>query len=508
MSLRRCLALALLLAMVRTVAADHVVIPAPPPPPPPLPPSRPVVAVDPEPLPPPPLPLSRPVVAIDPVPVPPPQPPRVVAVEPPPVYEPPPPRPPMMWLVEPVARLDFGSLPALGHLELAMPLDRYTSSERERFAMHGSVGLGAGRLGDRRGAASQFVGAFGWRDRHFLIGGRSEVTALDDSIVRGHHAVVMHADNLSSDGDTNRAGTLDLVGTVDHGESRGLAPVQLGRGRRDSADLRAEGQLVFDQSDGWALGVRGELGATQWDDAPLGAARRRAIGVSFGMPGNDGEIPRGTLDLLRGRFEETAIAQRTTAALGGSTGPSAATVRMSEAAIGAHEFTLHVDREMMGIVTANVGWAWIESDGARNLSADMFRMQLATHLKWWSERRDGPRRLGLSVAREPGFTPDGQRLVGDWRVQVGTGFENTRGRFDARGALSWLTPIAGGDATANTGTITRYGMQLDAALKLGGGLELAAYHAQWYEPSGLVDPWSSGRAWSIESGAMLRLSTR
>jgi hypothetical protein len=411
-----------------------------------------------------------------------------------------------MWLHDPISRLDFGSLPELGALEMALPLDRDSRLERDRVAMYGAVGVGYGRTGDRSGTASQLVAALGWKDRKFIVGARSELTAFDDAVARGHHTLLVHVDNFRDDMDGPRAG-LDITGAIDHGEARGLAPVQLGTGVRESAEVKAEGHIAVSKGRdaNWVLGLRGELGGTQWHDATVATASRRAVGVSYGATPGDGELPRGTFDVLRGRIEDTTIATSQAVALGGSVGPlSHATIRTSTVSVGLHDFTLHIDRELMGVVDMNLGWAWMESDTDRALGTDMFRMKLATHLKWWTEGcHDGPRRLGIAIAREPGFTADGRRLVGDWRAQVATGFENTRGRFDVRGGISWLTPVTGGATTDDT--IVRYGAQLDAALRLGGNLELAAYHASWFEPRAM-DPWAAGRQWSLEAGVLLRLA--
>jgi hypothetical protein len=128
-------------------------------------------------------------------------------------------------------------------------------------------------------------------------------------------------------------------------------------------------------------------------------------------------------------------------------------------------------------------------------------MRLATAARWLADRSGGVRRLGFAIAREPGHTADGQRLVSDWRVELDSALEDSKYVLGARGGVSWLTSKAGAPGTS---MLIRYGSHLEAFRKLAGGIELGAYNAVGYEPQLAGDPWASPRQWGIETGVVVR----
>ncbi|MDQ3300363.1 MAG: hypothetical protein M3619_27610 [Myxococcota bacterium] len=137
----------------------------------------------------------------------------------------------------------------------------------------------------------------------------------------------------------------------------------------------------------------------------------------------------------------------------------------------------------------------------RPLADNAFRMRLGAALAWRDKRDRQRQRVGFAIARTPTSTPDAQRLVGEWRLELATGVESSRFLLDARGSLSWLVPFTG---TAEVDTLVRYGAQLEGFAKLGAGIELGVYHARAFEPPVAGDPWASARRWGAETGALAR----
>jgi hypothetical protein len=178
-------------------------------------------------------------------------------------------------------------------------------------------------------------------------------------------------------------------------------------------------------------------------------------------------------------------------------------VRSVELGLGTHELTFHVDHELLAVIAVDLGWTWLEADTAAGRLADSaFRMRLGTALEWRDGRGEFPlRRTGFGLGRVPTYTPDGQRLVSEWRLEVDHGLETRRFVLGARGGVTFLSPLAGPTAD----TLVGYGAQLDAAIKLGGGIEVGAYHASTYQPRLAGDPWGSPRHWAIEAGVLARL---
>ena len=119
----------------------------------------------------------------------------------------------------------------------------------------------------------------------------------------------------------------------------------------------------------------------------------------------------------------------------------------------------------------------------------------------WRDQKGWPlRKISFGLGRTPTHTPDGQRLVSEWRIEGEQSIESKRVVLGTRGGITWLSPLAG----PNAPTLLGYALQLDAALKLGHGFEAGVYHASTYQPRLAGDPWLSPRHWVIEAGALAR----
>jgi hypothetical protein len=203
--------------------------------------------------------------------------------------------------------------------------------------------------------------------------------------------------------------------------------------------------------------------------------------------------------LLRGRVEHVRI-RRPLAPAGSASLDTE--IRIAELGIGAHDFTFHIDHELLAILAVDFGWSWLQADTASGpLRDNAFRMRLGTAAQWRDETSEWPlRKVGIGIGRTPTYTPDGQRLVSEWRIEGEHGIETKRVVLAARGGITWLSPRAGASAE----TLVGYGAQLDAAYKLGAGIEAAVYHASTYQPRLAGDPWGSPRHWTIEAGVLAR----
>ncbi|MFN0246971.1 MAG: hypothetical protein ACKV2T_08675 [Kofleriaceae bacterium] len=399
-------------------------------------------------------------------------------------------------------RLDTEPVPELFALEAAFHLDRgqYWGS-RTKSGIVGSIGAGYGRFDEDDTGTLVGAIAAGKYTETWLALASSELVMANEQIWRGHHVglVGLHSKEDSADG---LGGRVTLETTLDHGEARGLAPVRLGQGRYRNGDVGGEALLHLGDDDDMVFVAQlfGELGTTRWDSPLLDHANRGSIGLGIGLTPADGELPRGSVDLLRGRVEHVTIrrpivAARATAPLGDTS------VRVVELGLGAHEMTLHIDRELLAVIEGDLGWSWIEADASMGrIDDNMFRMKLATALKWRTDRSRQARRLGIGVAREPGYTPDGQRLVVDWRTDLTYGVDTPVYALKASGGLSWIKTVAGGWMPS----LPRYGTSVELFFKIALGFEGGGYFATSYENQLAGDPWAAARAWNTETGLLLR----
>ncbi|HEU0031950.1 MAG TPA: hypothetical protein VFQ53_15060 [Kofleriaceae bacterium] len=412
-----------------------------------------------------------------------------------------------------VPRVATPRTPDLRIFDALWPLDREYGEDHVRVA--GSVAIGAGRHRDEPGGTAAASLAVGRESDNLLVAWRSDVagwsTRDGSGIERGRHRGIAYAHTAGG------ALVLGLDGTLAHGDAPGLAPAHLGPGRRITADAIGEAQLMFDpdDDDGFAFAIRPEAGRTRWlaPDAPA-TADRAALTLAFGPAPGDGELPHGMGDLVHARVEHTSIEPRTSPVA--AIVARRAEVRTVEVGLGAHDITLHIDRELAAVIAADLGWAWLEADTVDGTRADnLFRMRLSTAIRWrakdpdrWSTRyRAGRasefplRELGIAIARTPEHAPDGRRLLSDWRLELAGALHTRQLGIAARGGISWLSQLAGPDPEPPLSL--RYGSQLDAYVVVGGGFELGAYHAMVFEPA-TSDPFAGPRRWAIESGVIAR----
>jgi hypothetical protein len=392
-------------------------------------------------------------------------------------------------------RLDVVPIPDLSTLEPVYPLDRDYERDTRRVHLGGSVTLGLGEDSIASGTAM-----VGLRGERVSGAATSELQAAGSELVRGRHRARLAVQSWGDRRDDHGL-RLEVEGAFDHGRSVGLAPLALGTGQRDTARTRAVAtyQLTPERND-FVL-VAGLEGSAGWSQRiGIDRAVRRGGGMSLGRAPVDGELPRGSIDMVRGRVEHVSIS-RDLAAAGGA--PLGAEVRIVEVGIGPHDFTFHVDREVLAVLDIDLGWSWLEADTATGRLADnMFRAQWAGQLV--STKGGEARRAGIALARQPTHTPDGQRLVSEWRLGVSAGADKRRFVIDTRGGISWASVMTGGPPAS---TVIRYGSQLEAFAKLGAGFEAGGFHAAWFEPPP-GDPYAAPRRWTIEAGFALRWRPR
>lgn len=395
--------------------------------------------------------------------------------------------------------LDLAPIPDLATLEPAYPV--CAPGDHRRTALDGSLTLG---FGDDAHAAATL--AAGLRGEHVSGGIASELQLRGRDVARGRHRGRLLLQRWSDHADDFGA-SLELDAQVDHGDGFGLAPIALGPGPRDAALGRARGGFqLSDEDDDFVIiaGVEALAGASERPG--FDRAIRRGGGLSLGRAPIDGELPRGSVDFLRGRVEHVSISRPVAAAAATDhTGASTAAplgdaeVRIVELGLGPHDLTFHVDRHVLAVLDIDLGWSWLEADtAAGRIAENMLRARWGGALV--GGRAGAPRRVGLTFGREPTYTPDGQRLVSEWRLALAAGIEQHRLSFDARGGISWATPIAGGGPAD---MLIRYGAQLEAFAKLGLGLEAGAQYAAWYEPAA-GDPYAAPRRWTVEAALALR----
>lgn len=401
-------------------------------------------------------------------------------------------------------RLDLEPIPDLRLLEPVHHLDRGSDwNKRSSGGLTGSIGVGFGSHAGEKGLVGEGSLAIGKRMRQLVITATSDLVAAGNELVRGRHAgyLELRTDDRGSEDDIT--GRVSIGTTVEHGEARGLAPVYLGPGRRDHAAANADVLIGLepDKDDMiWAALVQTDGSATRWLEAPLlDRAYRGAFGLGVSFAPNDGEVPRGRIDLLRARVEHANI-KRTLRAAG--TPMHDTQVRTIEVMSGLHELAGWIDHEILFAVTAQFGAVWIESDAtAGRIEDTFFKMELGGHFKW-RKKRIGRREFGFALARQPGPTPDGQYHASDWRLEMVSGAEDAHFVLAARGGISWVTHVSGG--VTNPETMKRYGSHVEGFAKLGLGVELGGYHAMTYEPRVAGDPWSAPREFATEVGVLAR----
>lgn len=397
-------------------------------------------------------------------------------------------------------RLALDHIPDVSLYEAIWPLS-YRSDGTPQLV--GSFGLGFGRLGDTPGSVGMVAGAAGIDTGTILAAARSELlgwaaTRDELAIERGRHRGLVQVKTGEELGLV-----LSLSGALEHGDAPGLAPVHLGGGRRTTGDSLGEVMWLLDPDDeSFAFTARGEAGRTAWHGGRR--ADRRALALAFGLSPNDDELPHGMVDLVRGRVEHTRIAAPVAFAAG--TGLlDTSEVRRVDVGIGVHDLTLNIDHELAAVIVTDFGWSWLEADSATGHLADsLFRLELGAGTRWRDRRRGRLVQLGLGLGRDPSHTPDGERLVSDWRLELSGHVETRRLLFGAAGGIGWLSQLAGAPGPGDR--LLRYGSQLEAFVKVGAGLELGGYHVASYEPAP-GDPWASARRWSSEAGLVVRIRT-
>jgi hypothetical protein len=369
-------------------------------------------------------------------------------------------------------------------------------------ALVGAIGLGAGERDGAGGTVAAASGAAGVEADMVLVVARSELgwwgKARDDlAAMRGRHRALLQVKTGEDLGLV-----VAFTGALDHGR-RELAPVRLA-GASGSGVVGGEAMWFMDPDDDetFAFAVRGEAGRSEW--AGGRESNRRALTLAFGYAPNDDELPRGMVDLVRGRVEHARIESPVAlAAIAGAR--DHAEVRRVDVGIGAHDMTLHIDHELAAVIVADLGWSWLQADTAAGALADsLFRLELGAAFHVRDRRHGRLMKLGLGIAREPTHTAGGERLVSDWRFELAGAIENRRLVLDARGGIAWLRRLDGGRSPADQ--LIRYGSQVEAFAKLGAGLELGGYHRASFEPA-TDDPWAGPRGWGLEAGVLIRLRT-
>ena len=405
-------------------------------------------------------------------------------------------------------RLDLEPIPELGTLEPVHHLDRGYAA-RSGAGAAGHIGLGYGKYGDdKKGLVGEGSLRIGMRMKQLTVAGTSDLVAGASELVRGKHTgyLELRTDDDSADED-DIGGSIVIKSSVEHGEARGLAPVHIGPGKRNHGEASAD--LVIglepDKDDLiWGALVTADGSVTRWLETPLlDHAYRGAFGLGVSLVPRDGEIPRGRIDLLRARVEHANIKGIGVTGAGGAIEPLRDTqVRTIEVMSGVHEFTGHIDHEMLVVATAELGAAWIEADAAGGpITETMFEMNVGAHLKW-RRSRIGRREFGFALARQPGTTADGQHLVTDWRLEMIGATEDKHFVLGARGGISWIKHLEGG--VGGQDQLKRYGSHVEGFVKLGAGLELGGYHAMTFEPRRAGDPWASPREFVTEFGVLAR----
>ena len=406
-------------------------------------------------------------------------------------------------------RLDLDPIPDLGTLEPVHHLDRGSDYRRRSAAgISGHIGIGYGKYGDEKaGLVGEGSLRIGKRMKQLTVAATSDMVAGASELVRGRHTgyLELRTDDDNADED-DIGGSIIVKSNVEHGIARGLAPVNIGPGKRNHGDASADLLIGLepDKDDMiWAALVTADGSVTRWLETPLlDRAYRGAFGLGVSVAPRDGEIPRGRLDLIRARVEHANIKNAAVAGAGVITPLRDTQVRTIEVMTGAHEFTGYIDHEMLFVVTAEFGAAWIESDAsAGRMDQTLFKMDIGGHMKW-RRSRVGRREFGFAFARQPGSSPDGQHLVTDTRLEMIGGAEDKHFVLNARGGISWVKHIEGGDIGDQT--LKRYGSHVEGFAKIGLGLELGGYHAMTYEPRRAGDPWSSPREFVTEVGVLAR----
>jgi len=408
------------------------------------------------------------------------------------------------------------------HLDRGVPYDdRKKSGHTDQLSIGGARADDGGTydaLTGRTGgdARPAFVGSaalgLGRQEEAMIALWRSELYGLSGRGVRGRHRGLLEL-RTKYDDDIGVDGT--LIGDAEHGDARGLAPVRKGPGERVTGDLDLEVmvRLGKKKSDMRLVAVAGGgFGGTAWEatHAPtLDTENHNSAMIAVAAAPADGELPRGRFDIVRLDVESQRIHLRPTAmpvdpSMPIGPGNGGVETRNIDVLVGAKDMTLYIDHESFAIIDSYIGGSWVETESAAGTIHDSaLNMRMATSVKWRPDSDDVTRSVGFNFSRTPTTTPDGQRIVGEWRFEVASGVETENYTLGARGGVSWLEPLAGGPTEVKT--LVRYGMELEAFAKIAMGIEAGIYHANSYEPRETGDPWATPRRWSVESGALVRL---
>jgi hypothetical protein len=233
-------------------------------------------------------------------------------------------------------------------------------------------------------------------------------------------------------------------------------------------------------------------------DTPVRALRTTELTAGFGVRGYHREVMSGARNMLwvtrsRTSLEPGAAALKET--------PTSLDIDRTDVAIGAREIVFHIgtaDRLQIGL-SQGIGWSWLRTDDGRD--ANMLTIDDVATMR----ARDASLAVGFS--RRPAITPDGGRLVADWRITAMVGALSRKNNVG--GTAQFVANIL--DDLHADGNATRYHFhnELYTVLKDAGSATLGVYHLASLAPlrgNTDWDPWSAGKRWNNELGMFLRWS--
>lgn len=210
----------------------------------------------------------------------------------------------------------------------------------------------------------------------------------------------------------------------------------------------------------------------------------------------DGRVTMISLSRSRTRFEPGTLAAARLPAVPLPPRPTGRELALTELRVGELDVTFFDDGIMAGM-RAHYGWAWMSEPGTERAD-NLFTFHYGVHVA-----NDGTR-FGIGLGRNPEHTPDGRRLLADWRLEIEGSRQIDTVQVAAGLGASWLDDVEHDEAP----TLGRYSLDTEAFAPLGAGLELGLYHITSYEPRAApgasFDPWLQRQGWAVETGLFLR----
>lgn len=216
------------------------------------------------------------------------------------------------------------------------------------------------------------------------------------------------------------------------------------------------------------------------DSAPIDGASTIEVTAGFGVRPYHAMVLSGSRNVLWASRARTTIGE--------------ATIDRTEVWLGGKDLVLRIGDDLVVGLTQAVGWSRTNAGGGRG--ASMLAIEDVASVR--SRRASA----SLGFSRRPSLTPDGARLIADWRA---TAMVEAVSRTGVGGSVRVVANILD-DLESDVDNARRYFFHHELFADVGGDTRVGLYHLARLAPprNTAWDPWDSDRRWSNDIGLFVR----